>query len=497
MKNILIKTILMFIFAVTVLTLYSFRPENRHFINDYQYQLFKSWVERGNFRIEGKANITHNSIALVFQNRELEKETVVKFALDGGNIVHQSEVIELIDFKIDKSRLSYLPYIEQLLFRVNSNYDFFITDYITRLNIDLCLVNNCNADSVANYLINNHTDQRLTITSLNFEEEQDNKLSCQIVFNDHLTLQVLFNDTDNLDDLALSLRGQEFHSDNLRKISQTLPDVVYPAYTQNAYLYPIPQTFDDLLDTDIIPKHIDSIKMSNFFSNYKDYSWSREMLHNKIQDPKLFLQDQFPNHTIDYEKNNIELKTESFKNIFNGNLKLIYQKLRDGIVFNSCNQYHLEQNNNVTLTTGETVSFENLNSYEIDNVVPFMNQLVIMHRAIGTKLLNFLLIPADVPTTFVLRDPDRQVIYFDSYTDLLLMLSHYWQGHNIYFNIDNVKIINDYVEIEASLIANKNNQDNFDFAEIKFALNSHFRIDLAMIVVHTNVTSKLEEERVP
>ena len=106
----------------------------------------------------------------------------------------------------------------------------------------------------------------------------------------------------------------------------------------------------------------------------------------------------------------------------------------------------------------------------------------------GTKLLDFLLIPAPVPTTLVIRDPERKVMMLDSYTDLILMLSYYWSDRNIYFNIDSVKKVNNFVEMSGSLVAHEKDKEHFDFAEVLFALDENYRIDLAMFILHTAVS---------
>jgi hypothetical protein len=227
--------------------------------------------------------------------------------------------------------------------------------------------------------------------------------------------------------------------------------------------------------------------LSQFINKYRDNHWGREVLHNKITDPYAFLKQEFPKHTVQKTNNLYQIETADLFNL-SANLQLIANRLKDGVAFQNTEQYTVDANQTVHLPTGDLISLSELNQSDIEIIAPFLNQLIAMHRGLGTKLINFLLIPADVQTFFVVRDPERLVYEFASYTDLLLMLSYYWQDHQLFFNIERVKKVNNYIEFEALLLAKSSLSENFDYAEVKFSLDREYRISVAMIVLHTNVT---------
>jgi hypothetical protein len=181
------------------------------------------------------------------------------------------------------------------------------------------------------------------------------------------------------------------------------------------------------------------------------------------------------------------LTAPPFRENITPNLELIRKELKDGVMFDTLTDFDIDENGIATLITGDRISLSELNDQEIEIITPFLNQLNAMHRVMGSRLINFFLIPADVRTIFVLRDPDRSVSEFVSYTDLILMLSHYWKGRIVHFGIERVKKVNNYIELDCLLVGVCHDSGKSDFAEVKFALSKSFRIDLAMMTLHTNV----------
>ena len=80
----------------------------------------------------------------------------------------------------------------------------------------------------------------------------------------------------------------------------------------------------------------------------------------------------------------------------------------------------------------------------------------------------------------------RKLFELESYADLLLLLNNFWQDRTVYFSILDVKKVNGFIEFQSYLIAHNAEDGISDIAEIQFHLDSEYRIDLIMMVLHPN-----------
>jgi len=124
-----------------------------------------------------------------------------------------------------------------------------------------------------------------------------------------------------------------------------------------------------------------------------------------------------------------------------------------------------------------------LSETEISVIVNYIPQLVYEHRAIGSKLMNFLLIHDQVASTLVVYSDERELYETDSYSDILLLLNRYWQDRIVYFGIDSIRKVNGTIEFKGFLVARTESGSN-DLAEIFFHVSKEYMIDLIMIILH-------------
>lgn len=476
------STIKLILIAIMLLVgkgaLHCFRPEYRHFYSDYQFAMYLSWLERGDFATEGPASISQHSISMTFLRRSPGEQVPVEFDLRDGKIVTQIERITDIITADDRNLENrYRYYLEQLLFRLNTTEEHFVKDFVSHFKIELRLDGFDSIKTLVTALQTAGDGERLQLSRCEFFEKPDQTNGYRVLLNNTYELEVIFDAGVDLTGYAHRYRSKEADLAKLHRIDPPRKIERDETPYLPAAVEPVPKPLK--ISTDM--------RVTDFIKSYKDINWGRNMIHNKIEDSEAFIRSQFPGHQLQNKGGEIKLVTDKFQELFSGNIKLVERILRDGVLFNSSPDYSIDDNRNVTLATGEVLSFAALNDQEISIVAPYMNQLLTMHRVMGTELLNFLLIPAPVPTTLVIRDPERKVMMLDSYTDLILMLSYYWQERKIYFNIDSVKKVNNFVEMSGSLVAYEKDEESFDFAEVLFALDENHRIDLAMFILHTEV----------
>jgi hypothetical protein len=92
-----------------------------------------------------------------------------------------------------------------------------------------------------------------------------------------------------------------------------------------------------------------------------------------------------------------------------------------------------------------------------------------------------------VETTLVVKGETREIYDIYSYANLLLMLNKYWEDRIVYFNLQDVKKVNGYIEFKGMLIADSPESKTFDMAEIRFHLDNEYKIDLAMMFLNPEV----------
>jgi hypothetical protein len=496
-----------FLFTLISSALFPFRAGETHFFNDFQYRLYLSWIERGSFSYDAPADLSADKIVLRFHCPHTERIIPVVYTMEGGKISNQREVIsqvKLSDPSLHETERSYRPILETTLYRLNSMESIFVTDFLTTLEMELTIEEMNSTESFSYLFGPERLTERLVIESVEFftiEGNNNYEYVLKIGEEVHLRLSIPVS-LKSQDILAsISLHEEDYHFP-LRIIDRkehdpTLPEEPVPAESTTSSVYTfIPpvlhQPFVPAFKThSSIP--ITGVKISDFINNYYHYGWGREMLHNKIAEPERFLASEFPHHNISINDGKITLQSDLFQNRFSSNISLVKKNISDGIAFDHSSNYHLSDDHTLILATDEAIHLPDLTTHEIEIIAPYINQLVAMHRVIGTSMLNFLLIPADVPVTVVFRDPERMVTHFDSYTDILLMLSHYWQQAQVYFSVDRVKKVNSFFEIDGTLVAKKPDDSRFDIAEVRFSLDKDYRINVAMLVIHTDVFSALDE----
>jgi hypothetical protein len=479
---------------LVVSNLSPFIPERTNFSNDYQQQLFISWMERGSFDPAAPASISKEKIRTSYQNRQNGSNVKVEFELEDALIVLSREIVpdNIIRTGIPHLEQHYRYFLELFLFRLNSDQPFFVEDLASGLGVVIEIDGEYTetGNSLHHYIQGERAEWQQIVFAAHdngyfytLETSADNSIILQ--FPEYADLSSR---------LSATLR-KEYGSEFIKRLKSERGDGHTIATLAKNYSKAYPESGRIPVS---LPYHTGSsipdrsLPLREYIETYRDLIWGLELIQNKIDDPGTFLTRELPWHKLQTSDSSYKLTAPPFRENITPDLELIKRELRDGMVFDTLEDYVIDENRIATLVTGDRISLSDLNDQEIEIITPFLNQLNAMHRVMGSRLLNFFLIPADVRTIFVLRDPERWVSEFVSYTDLILMLSHYWKDRIVHFGIERVKKVNNYVELNCYLAAVCIDSGEIDFAEVKFALSRSFRIDLAMMTLHTDV-NPLEE----
>ena len=476
-------------------TLSGFIPQRANFANDYQHQLFISWMERGGFDPRTPASLSQRAIKISYAVPGSIQRVEVECEMQNNRIVTLREIVpqSKIRTAMPDTENQYRYFLELILYRLNSDQDFFLRDLLLDLQISL----SWNGEEIIpeDSLSFLRDKERFVWREFKFTSvgETDYKYLGRL-YNDEY-LEFIFPGPLHLVELFNASQRKEHYSLDIDSLRNERGSDYYALTSSYKYGTDISSTgrSSSIASSPYSPQAPDrNLPMREYIEAYRNQIWGREMLHNKVSNTESFLSGEFPYHSLSQSRSLYELKTPPFNNNISADIQLIKKSYSDGIAFEALENFTINSGKNVQLPTGETILLTDLNDQDIEIIAPYINQLLTMHRVMGSRLLNFLLIPADVPTILVLRDPERWVTEFDSYTDLILMLSYYWEKRTVYFKIEQVKKVNNYIEMNGLLVARDPVTEKFDFAEVRFALDRHYRIDLAMLSLYTNI--KTEEE---
>lgn len=434
---------IMAILAWEAVLLQGFNPGSQDFTSPYQYMLFRSWLEKGGFSPEAPAAFSPDRIRLSFTN--------------ATGLTVQSEY-DWVKYKINNQRehLSRLASelspellhdLETILYRINSADSCFLFDLIRSAGITVQYETG-NED----LLWLEWSDKRVEPENIEIVSIFYTPWAAVVISIGDKTLQLVFKEGP-VDYSALS---------SLETASQmALPEEVF---------------LEQIAPVSIISD------LSRFFALNWQNPPARELLQNKVPDPDSFILSEFPDHRVERSVNTYTLRADPWQQELWRDIIIVVDKEQDGLNIKPNLEFHL-QNDILQLPSGEEIDLGSLTPAEIAGISPFLPQLIYSHRALGTKLLNFLLIHDNVPSTLILYTEQRQKYEFASYADLLLLLNSFWRTREIFFSLLDFRKMNNFIEFRGILIARDKQSGLNDHAEIWFHLDLDYRLDLIMMIL--------------
>ena len=436
-----------------------FDPDFEDFSSGYQFELYHSWLEKGNFKIDFPAGFTSAKVVKTFLDAS-GKEVIVEYDWQDWKIYDQREVLPYF-FYVDESVniKPYLTYLESFVYRLNTTDSKFFYDFVDPWKIEISYKGK-SAKEALSQLWNDFSFRRIKVEPIELFSEND-KLGFKIRSQSADELDIMFPETSELITMLDKIK--------LNELEKSRPVSYYEARK--------PVVKEQILPT------LKDLSLSEYIKNYIQTPPIRELLHNKISNIEDFFNSEFPHHQIDHKETDYSLKVEPYDRNFYSDLNLKVERRTDGINILTMNDFQCS-GKEIIFKNGEQIVLSRLTDHEFEQIVQFIPQLLYEHRALGSKLLNFLLIHDDIPTTLVVYGDERELYEIDSYADLLLLLNEYWHDRIVYFSLKEVNKIDGFIEFKGFLIAVALEEESCDMAEILFHLDKDFKIDLIMMVLH-------------
>ena len=451
-------------------SVFGFEPGINDFANSYQYELYHSWLRKGNLKTDFPAGFTKDKVVKIFRDSE-GNDIQVEYDWTNWKITGQREVLPFVFYADESLKIQpYISFMENFIYRLNTDKIDYLYDFIDPDKIEIQYSDLKGVDAF-NMLWKDVSSRRISLEPIELFIEKDN-LVFKIKPKEAEEFTIFFPRILRISEILEEIKLIE--EAKSKPISEYKPKITKP-----------------IIEEVFLPE-IEELTLAEYIEKYYQSPPSRELLHNKVNDVSTFLNLEFPQHDLDFDGQSFNLKIEPYENDFYGNMLLEVERNDDGVNIFSSAEYKVF-NKNFSLKSGEKINISKLTSLEIEQIIPSLPQLIYEHRSIGSRLLNFLLIHDDVPTTLIVRTDKRQLYEIDSYADLLLLLNNYWQERVIYFSINEIKKIEGYIEFKGHLIASDPDSETCDLAEILFHLDKEFKIDLIMMILHPDAKLKVRK----
>ncbi len=455
MSNKFNKLLFLAIFVFITINLYGFEPKATDFISSYQYELYRSWFETEKLDGDLPAGFTSEKVVRCFLDKN-GREINVEYDWKNWKIGSQREIVPFLFYIDDELQInSYINLIESFIYRLNCNNKMFITDLVDHDKIILEYKEQV-GEKALDLIWDERPIPRLKLQPVELITHADT-LGFKFVSDKMSDFTISFPQVYNIKEIISEISEREF-----AKSKKYFPPIIEPEKKE-------------------IESQIKELTLAEYIRNYFDTPPRRELLNNKIKDIHEFLTLEFPNHSISNDKNLWHLKIDKFENKLDGDISL---ELESGVeMINIFPLNDLKLNGKKIELGSDIIDMSSLLETEISFIANYLPQLIYEHRAIGSKLMNFLLIHDEVASTLVVYSDKRELYETDSYSDILLLLNQYWSDRIVYFGIDSIKKVSGTIEFKGFLVA-ISQTGSYDMAEIFFHVSKEYKIDLIMMILH-------------
>lgn len=453
------KIIIIFFIFVFFNKLLAFNPLSGNFADDYQYQLFRSWIDFGQFPSDNPAFMSKNEIISSYHNSKKDSVTII-FSMKKELIIGMSEMFQN-PFPKNKDWLEYQNEIGMFLFRLNTDSPNYLIDLMKDKKFSIQFQGLKSRDA----LLKIKTVQKKSVVHLKNILIEDS-LKPKVTLKTNIGVIELF--LNKSPDLILETSMKKQRNFSAKKEIKTRKIQVPKKQVQTKKMSS--GMFNDLQDKDLIG-------LEKYIIEHKNDKIYNQIMNNRIKDLKNFVKDNFKiNEEINFVEDKIIIRRKRFKD-FSADLVFRFEKDDDGYYLYPDNEFKMQGNN--LIIDKDRVKFFQVEQAEINKIIPAISEMILLHRTIGTKLFNFLIHNDQANTLLILNGKKRKTFHFRNYATLLLLLNQYWENRVVYYKILSVKKVNNNIEIESALISQ--NQAISDFASIKMQLNHNFKVDLIQV----------------
>ncbi len=452
------------------------------FSSEHQFALYRSWLAYGKYSTQVPTRFFPTCIESDF-SQDAENSTVVKYQWQHRKITSQQEVVPLLHQVTSSSTKDAVNYFEEWLYRLHSQDSLFVLRFyhpeIMQVQWDF-LTNDAAVSSLRKTLSDSHS--RLHIYDFSLDASWL-VLRGNAPDGGEITFRI---DTS----LPIAPMVQKMHQAE----EQSIHPAVRPLPSTRRFrrpaaptsLKPVPaETVDVSAPThqEITPSLHARGLFEYISSTYKQERF-RELLHNKIPDFEKFLQEDFPRATIT-RNGAIYTISPQDSTLIPGDIAIEVNRRKDGYFVHPASTYSME-GSTFTLPSGETFSLAALTPYQQTLFRPLLARFIYQHRAIGSRLFNFLLEQNNSPVTLVVRGAQEGLFQPPSYASLLLMLNSYLQGWRSYYTIGDIRCIDGGIEFRGFLTLMHPEKKIEHNAEIYYRMNNDCKVTLILMTLHIN-----------
>ncbi|MDD3050050.1 MAG: hypothetical protein PHR06_02785 [Candidatus Cloacimonetes bacterium] len=467
------------------LTLFGYEPVQSSFKYDYLYNFYKEWTENREISIEAPALLSSNEIIMEFLDKDKQVVTL-KLHMENGKIKRITESSNYAESVADDSEINKLG--QEFVFVLNTGNSQYLESFVNLLGAD------CDFDNFSDYLSakKNIYDSRFFIFRFDYQMSQSN-----IIFKFYNgyaeIIKIIVPVTDDLE----KLRGKLQLPIDFGELKTIIADIDKKTLDakkrrseefRNSLKYELKRSYNEIFKiTEDVDERIFTGNEQIF--KYPVYRYimenierksNRVLLNNEIENPVNFLSEEFPYHEIKQNGKIFYLEGGSYSDFLSANFALEIEERKDYINFHAPFVESFSYDN-LSFIGGDSVGLIGLSREDVEKIVLPISHILVMHRTLGSKLTNFFLLPDVVPTILLFDFAERDLIEMSSYYDLLMLLNTYWENHTIYFSIPQIYKKNNYIEFKGSLFAKSNDNNNSNYAEIRFHLNKNYILDLVMV----------------
>lgn len=380
-----------------------------------------------------------------------------------------------------------IDYFEAFLYRLNSLDAQYVTDFYQPEIMQLQWGNTTD-DEALKSLMNWLGKRRLSYSLVDFQLRGDFYV-LQLAIPDAADLICRIDTTIDFNALLAQLENMEpgdttltVHDiPSLRRTPRTQPPL--PVQAPQQFTPPEPTvTIAQPSSTEELP-----IPETGLFA-YIKHTWqqerNRELLHNKIGPFEAFLRQDFPHHSIK-RSGLVYTITPPDSSVVPGQIAVEVHRTKDGYDIQPAAAQQSPENTFV-LSSGERYSLAALTSYQRRLFRPLLARFIYQHRALGSRLFNFLLEQNNTPATLAIRGTQEAIYDMPSYASLLLMLNSYVQGWQSYFTIGAIRYIDGGIEFQGFLTLRHPDNHNEYNAEINYRMNDECKLKYTLMTLYIN-----------
>lgn len=486
MSNKINKYFLLIGILISCVMLGAVEFKQTQFTTDYQFALYRAWLARGGFSTQVPTRF-FPAYAESRYGQEAAHPVLVRYLWHDGRIYSQREVIPMLHQVTSQQTAGAIDYFEAFLYRLNSQDAQYVTDFYQPEIMQLQWGDSVDDNALEN-LIAWLGNRRLVYALADFQVRGDYYV-VQLAIPDAADLICRIDTTLDFNALLAQLENMEpgdtpltVHDiPSLRRTPRTQP----PANGQTPQKITPPQPAITLAQ----PSIIDDLPVpdTGLFA-YIKHTWqqerNRELLHNKIGPFEAFLRQDFPHHTIK-RSGLVYTITPPDSSVVPGQIAVEVQRTKDGYDIQPAAAQQSEETTFV-LSSGERYSLAALTAYQRRLFRPLLARFIYQHRALGSRLFNFLLEQNNTPATLAIRGTQEAIYDMPSYASLLLMLNNYVQGWRSYFTIGAIRYIDGGIEFQGFLTLRHPDSHKEYNAEINYRMNDECKLKYTLMTLYIN-----------